>query len=144
MRLERRLIIAALTLVLAGCGTGLLPGDPARPAGGREWVITVTNNSNEPAILAVAEDVPNMGALVGTAQPSSVPPRTTQDVVFTVPPGDGWAIFVNPSPERGPLIISQDVPPNVSGRLPITIDIGPNGDPGAAMPGNLGPGWFGN
>jgi hypothetical protein len=144
MRLERRLIIAALTLVLAACGTGLLPGDPARPAGSRDWIITVTNNSNESAVLAVAEDRFPMGDLVGTAQPRGVPPRTSQDVVFTVPPGGGWAIFVNPSPQHGPLILSHDVPPDVSGRLPITIEIGPNGDASAGVPANLGRGWFGN
>lgn len=143
MRYGRGLIIATLVLVCAGCGMGLIPGDRAMPPGSREWVMTVQNDSNAPAVLSVAEDTVPVGDAVGTARPGNVPPNSSQDVVFTVPPGEGWAIFVNPSPERGPLIIAQDVPPEVSGRLPITIFIGPNGEPSAGTEGHLGPGWFG-
>jgi hypothetical protein len=85
-----------------------------------------------------------MGRSVGTAVPSTVPAGATQDVVFTVPPGQGWAIFVNPSPGRGPLILAQDVPPNFGGEFPGTIIIGANGDSSFSTEGNLGPGWFGN
>jgi hypothetical protein len=85
-----------------------------------------------------------MGRSVGTADPSTVPAGATQVVVFTVPPGQGWAIFVNPSPVRGPLILAQDVPPNFGGRLPGTIRIAANGDPIFSSERNLGPGWFGD
>lgn len=144
MRYGRGLIIAALAFVSAGCGMGLIPGDPAMPPGSREWIVTVQNDSNAPAVLSVAEDTVPVGDAVGTVRPSSVPPNSSQDVVFTVPPGDGWAIFVNPSRERGPLIIPHDVPPEFSGRLPITIFVAQNGEPSAGTEGRLGPGWFGN
>ena len=47
----------------------------------------------------------------------TVAPGETVDVTFTVPPGEGWAIFVNPGPQLGPLILAIDVPPDASGRL---------------------------
>lgn len=143
-RITRRLAVAAMTLWLVACGTGLLPGDPAALGpGARQWIITVENQSAEPARLMVAEDQGLAGDLVGTAEPSSVPPKTTQDVVFTVPAGESWAIFVNPTNVRGPLILSADVPRDITGKLPLSILIGPDGEPGAALQGDLGPGWFG-
>jgi hypothetical protein len=73
-----------------------------------------------------------------------VAPHATVDVTFDVPAGRTWAIFVNPGPDRGPLITAADVPPGVVGRLPITIGIGPNGEPWAqGPPGGEAPGWFG-
>jgi len=133
-----------VTILVGGCGTGLIPGDPAPPPGTREWIIAVDNQSAQPARLMVAEDTTPVGDLVGTADAPQVPPGTKQDVVFTVPPGQTWAIFVNPSPERGPLILAMDVPPDAKGRLPLTILVGPNGDPSAGVDADLGPGWFGN
>lgn len=70
-------------------------------------------------------------------------PRTKVEVVFTVPPGSDWAIFVNPSPERGPLLIARDVPLGVTGRLPISFGVDRQGNFWVAAPGGLGPGWFG-
>jgi hypothetical protein len=115
---------------------------PPLAEGSREWIITVQNSSNGPAQLQVAEDGPTMGRLVGTANPSTVAAGATQEVVFTVPPGEGWAIFVNPGPNRGPLMLSRDIPAEVSGKLPVTIGIGENGEPYAQAPDE--PGWFGN
>jgi hypothetical protein len=139
---RRASVLAATALVfascLAACGVINVP-----PAGSREWRITVENLSNAPANLFVAEDLQSMGPLVGTAVPSTVAPGVTQEVVFTVPPGDGWAIFVNPSPERGPLILAADVPPDVAGPLPVSIGIGADGSSSAMMKGES-PGWFGN
>lgn len=40
--------------------------------------------------------------------------------------------------------VAMDVPPNAQGRLPVSIIVGPNGDPGAALGPDAGPGWFGN
>jgi hypothetical protein len=133
----------ALLCSLVACG--LIPNpvaDPLPEPGARRWIITVENMSAQPARLFVAEDESPMGRSVGTADPSTVPAGATQDVVFTVPPGQGWAIFVNPGPSLGPLILAQDVPPGVSGELPLTIGIGPDGSPYSSVP-DL-PGWFGN
>jgi hypothetical protein len=136
--------VAAMLVLATGCGTGILPGDPMLESGSRQWIIPVQNESAREAVLLIAEDAPFMGDAVGRVEPSTVPPNTTQDVVFTVPPGDGWAIFVNPGPDRGSLIGALDVPPHAEGRLPVTIIIAPNGDPGAAISADAGPGWFGN
>ena len=134
----------AIVCAVAACGVTPNPvADPLPEPGARRWIITVENLSAQPAALFVAEDESPMGRSVGTVVPNSVPAGATQDVVFTVPPGLGWAIFVNPGPNLGPLIIAQDVPPGVSGKLPITIGIGPDGSPFSSMPGQL-PGWFGN
>jgi hypothetical protein len=140
----RWLTSLAVIFILGGCGTGLLPGDPALPPGSREWIISVDNQSAQPARLMVAEDTAPVGDLVGTANPAQVPPGTKQDVVFKVPPGQTWAIFVNPSPQLGPLILARDVPANVQGRLPLSIFVGPNGDPSVGVDADAGPGWFGN
>ncbi len=113
------------------------------PPGTREWRITVENLDAAPARLMVAEDESPIGELVGTAEPATVPPGATQEVVFTVPPGDGWAIFVNPSPLNGPLILASDVPADVTGALPLGIGIGADGLVFLRYDGNLGPGWMG-
>ena len=119
--------VATATLVavmLAGCfGSGL-------PAGWRQLIITVANHSSQPATLVVGDDRPGMGGParpVGTVDPGVVPAKVTMDVLFGIPPGSGWAIFVNPSPEYGPLIRAADVPENAAGRQPFTISIGEGG-----------------
>lgn len=140
-------VSAALICLLPGCGM-LDPAPFPKPApvlepGARQWIITVENMSRKPANLFVAEDLGQMGQSVGIADPSMVPAGATQDVVFSVPPGQGWAIFVNPGPKMGPLILAQDVPPEAAGSLPIRIGIGPDGSPYSSMQRQL-PGWFGN
>ena len=140
----RWLSSVVVIVFLGGCGTGVLPGDPALPPGSREWIISVDNQSAQPARLLVAEDTAPVGDLVGTANPAQVPPGTKQDVVFKVPPGQTWAIFVNPSPQLGPLILARDVPADVHGRLPLMIIVGQNGDPSVGVDADAGPGWFGN
>ena len=139
---KRMRAMAFAAVVTAGCGIDALPAELAMPAGSREWLISVQNCSSMPAELSVAEDTVPVGESVGTVEPSSVPSKTTRDVVFTVPPGEGWAIFVNPNAERGPLILATDVPPDAAGRLPVSIHIGPNGE--LAVSVEPGPGWFGN
>lgn len=131
-----------LACSLAACSAVGFP--PPAPAGSREWRINVENMSGAPARLLVAEDTMPVGKLVGTAVPDAVPAGVSQEVVFTVPPGDTWAIFVNPGPQLGPLILARDVPADVAGELRITIGIGPDGQPSVSTPGDLGPGWFGN
>jgi len=127
-----------LGLWLAACGV-----IDVAPVGSREWHIVVENSSDVPASLFVAEDGGQMGALVGTATPSTVAAGQSERVTFRVPPGGGWAIFVNPGPERGPLILAADVPADVAGPLPVSIGIGADGSPSAMMKGES-PGWFGN
>lgn len=116
--------------------------NPLAPAGSRTWVIPVENGSARPAILAVAEDGGVPGRPMGTANPSSVAPGARVDVMFTVPAGTAWAIFVNGGPQVGPLISAQDVPAGAAGRLPLTIRVQANGDPSVEVPSL--PGWFGN
>jgi hypothetical protein len=139
VRISAVLLTAQLTL--AGC-------DVIRvgPPGMRQLVIPVENMSALPARLFVAEDgAPGgglpVGRVVGTAVPDTVLPGVRQDVVFTVPSGDRWVIFVNPGAQRGGLIGAHDVPPDVRGATPLSISVGPNGDPSVTVPD--GPGWFG-
>ena len=111
--LAAALIVAALTT------SGCLPG-PHAPAGSRQLVITVTNDSSAPATLEVAPM--GLGGAgrpigqarwVGVAQPASLPPGT-QAVTFFVPPGSDWAIYAN----GGELMGSRDVGSHI-GVLPI-------------------------
>jgi hypothetical protein len=136
-----RVVAAVLVAIgVAGCfGAGVAPG---LPAGSRQWIVSVQNKSARPATLVVAEDAPAMGRTVGIADPGVVPAGITMDVVFGIPPGSGWAIFVNPGPGRGPLVTSGDVPMNAVGKMPFKIVIEADGSPGAQVPGF--PGWFGN
>lgn len=115
---------------------------PAPGPGARTWVVNVENGSADDAHLFVAEDRSPMGELVGTAVPASVPPGASQRVTFSVPAGSSWAIFVNPSPNIGPIVTEQDVPPEVTGQLPIVISVQPGGAPVVSAPSL--PGWFGN
>jgi hypothetical protein len=134
MRLVARATLLCLTLT--ACATLLAPGS-------RQWVIPVENQSNVPARLFVAQDESPMGDLVGTAEPNVVAPGATTDVVFTVPAGRSWAVFVNPGPMLGPLIGAGDVPADAAGELPLRIVIDENGSPGAQLMTDE-PGWFGN
>lgn len=115
---------------------------PAPGPGSREWIVKVENGSTRDAHLFVAVDDSPMGALVGTAMPASIPAGATERVVFIVPDGAGWGIFVNPSPSSGPLIGAQDVPMDAFGILPITIMVQPGGSAVVSIP--PAPGWFGN
>ena len=129
-----------LTLAFALLACDAIP-QVLRP-GSRVWVIPVQNLSGRPAVLAVAKDESPMGDFVGTAQPAVVPAGQTVDVTFTVPADQqGWAIFVNPTPNLGALIGSRDVPPGISGRLPLTIMVDAQGNPGVSVPNERG--WFG-
>jgi hypothetical protein len=137
-----REVIWRFVIAFALTGCGILPVDPLNP-GTRQWIIPVANESNLPVFLAVAEDSSPMGNPVGNAQPNTIPPKATVDVVFSVPPaGLDWAIFVNPGPNRGPLVTARDVPAGVAGRLPLAIFVDLNGEPSVRAPGE--PGWFGN
>lgn len=106
--------------------------------------IPVQNTSGQAAELFVARDTQPMEFLVGTVEPSTVEPGRTEDVAFTVPAGEDWAIFLNPGPDRGPLILASDIPPDASGELPIEIIVDQFGSPGVQTFGDAQPGWFGN
>lgn len=134
-------VAVLLASQLAACDS--IPLAQQVPAGSREWIIPVTNGSDRPAILQVAEDGANgAGQQMGTATPERVPPGATVEVRFIVPSGDRWAIFVNAGPTMGPLILARDVPQAATGKLPLAISIGRDGSPSVSAPG--GPGWFGN
>ncbi len=130
--------VLAVVVVLAACSYL----DPVLKPGFRQIVMTVENPSLRPATLFVAKDEQPMGAVVGTATPGTVPPGATMDVTFGIPPEPGWAIFVNPGPERGPMFTEHDVPPDAAGRAPFTIMIGEQGDVSARTDGDA-PGWMG-
>jgi hypothetical protein len=119
-----------------------MPGPAIMPPGSRQLVVSVENESERRALLFVAQDEGTMGDLVGSAAPAMLAAGMTSNVVFTVPPGQGWAIFVNPTRGTGPLVTVQDVPGDASGHVPFTIRI-VDGLPMVAMP-DMAPGWFGN
>ena len=140
----QRLAAILLAVASAGCDVAaeLLP--PAVPEGGRLLIVTVENHGSTPAAVVVAADDGGPIQLVGMATPSSVPAKSTVEVRFGIPAGSGWAIFVNPGPEKGPLVTANDIPPNAAGRMPFYIGIGADGSPFASFPGGAGRGWFGN
>ena len=108
----------------------------------RRWVIPVENQSARPVTVVVAEEGRQKGRTVGTTSPGVVPPGATVDVVFGVPPGRNWAVFVNAGPNIGSLISATDVPPAAQGELPLKITVGLDGNPSVSAPNQ--PGWFGN
>ena len=142
-RLPRVLGALVVSLAITGCSM-LVPGPEPLP-GGRRWIIAVDNRTARPAVLLIGEDAmaPNP-RWVGNVAPNPVAPFSAVDVTFDVPPGGGWAIFVNPRPDSGPVIIAADVPQGVSGKMPFTIEIEANGAAGTSFPGPAIPGWFGN
>jgi hypothetical protein len=135
-RLLQTFAVLLATQIVAACGVmGIAP------PGSRHLFFPVENKSSVPASLFVAEYDSPMGRTVGTAVPTTVPPGLTQDVIFTVPSGESWAIFVNPGPDSTGLIGARDVPPSMSGALPFRISVGENGDPTVTVsgdPGSLG------
>ena len=141
MALVRGLAIIAVVVTITGCGfTSLGDGVP----GGRRLVFPVANQSPVEVILSVAEDPGPDRQVVGNATPDHVPAGAVVDVAFDVPPGRDWGIFVNPGPDGGWYIVSGgDVPPGVSGEVPLRIDVGQNGEPSISVSAS-GPGWFGN
>jgi hypothetical protein len=120
------------------------PSAPEVEPEARVLTIPVQNTSGQAVELFVARDTQPVEVLVGTVEPSTVGPGITEDVTFTVPAGEDWAIFVNPGPDRGALIASYDIPPDASGELPIEIIIDQFGSPGVQTFGEPQPGWFGN
>jgi len=120
------LLLALATLLVAGCDF-LEPDRPQLPPGTRALIIPVENRSNVPAVLVVAEDRQPVGRAVGSAQPAAVPAGARIDVTFIVPNAPGWAIFVNPGPERGPLLLHTDLR-NCTGRVPAFIEVRPGGE----------------
>jgi hypothetical protein len=132
----RRLLVG-LVLVLVGCESGEVgptPADPLAGFVGRQLVIPVENSSALPARLIVAEDRSPIGRVVGIVQPSVIAPRTRVNVSFLVPESPDWAIFVNPGPEMGPLLLQSDLRGCI-GRLPIEIGIDRTGSPFWSSPG---------
>jgi hypothetical protein len=132
-------LLLLLTATISRCGA--LEGEGILEPGSRRLVITVWNLSGQPAIVEVAQDGPTKGEIVGRVNPNPVPPGPT-DVSFDLPPGGGWAVWVNPGPDRGPLFSSSDIPASASGKAPFTIQIEANGEASSSFSGPA-PGWFG-
>ena len=112
-----------------------LVAEELTPAGSRQLVITVHNMTKARVQLFVAENGSPMGQEVGTADPSTIGSRMGREVVFTVPPGDRWAIFVDPDPDDDGLISARHVPPNASGAIPFTIWVDEGVEPLVVGPG---------
>ena len=110
----RFLVVLAVVVVLGACASSDLILKP----GWRHIVITFENLSARPVTFVVAHDGPVMGELVGTADPASVPPGTTMDVTFGLPPEPGWGIFVNPGAEQLLLLNERIVPADATGPAP--------------------------
>lgn len=136
----RVMAVLVVATWLAACNA--IDLGPAVPGGMRRWVIPVDNQSGRPARIEVAVDGPGMGRIVGTVSPNIVPAGATVDVVFGIPAGGGWAVFVNSSPNVGSLISATDVPPAAQGQLPLKIHVAADGSPSVEAPDQ--PGWFGN
>ena len=84
----------------------------------------VANHAGRPATLVVASQG-NVANVVGSAEPSVVPPGQTMTVSFFVPPSGQWAIWAN----GGELMGSGDLK-GKRGNVPMGIDIDQNGQPG--------------
>lgn len=135
--IPRVIATVLVALVLAGCMTGF---DLGPPPGGRRLVISVDNRrSARPAVVQVGGAGEQPGPAVGRAVPNMVPPSSAADVVFDVPPGNAWMIWVN----RQAIVSSGDVPLGAAGKTPITIDVSGDGSVSAGTSTNL-PGWFGD
>jgi hypothetical protein len=123
----RRLTVRAVTVLLTAWWLGACGSANVAPSAGRQLIITVENTSRAPARLVVAENVSPIGPIVGTAVPDLVPAGVTQDVVFTVPADEGWAIFLNHEKYRGALVLAMELTGR-SGKLPVTIAIDADGE----------------
>ena len=112
---------------------------PTPVPGGRSLIITVDNQSAQPAVLSVADGAARQPRpAVGRAVPDAVPPMSAVNVTFDVPPGS-WMIWAN----QGAIVAVGDVPPDAVGKTPITIHVESDGDVSASVLGDP-PGWFGN
>jgi hypothetical protein len=101
------------------------------PPGARTWKVTVMNKSSRSATLFVAEEDEHglLGPLVGSATPNVVAAGATVKVTFLLPAkGTGWAIFVNPGPNAGPVAGPAEM------SLPGQIYINPSNQPGWLSP----------
>src|SRR6188768_2540016 len=120
--------VAAVLAVVAITGCEVVGAGPV--LGGRAITIPVHNGSQRPAMLVVARDEVPVQTLVGTADPPSVAPGAMVDVTFVIhDERQPWAIFVNPGPNGGAFILSMDIPLGFSGKAPVLIEVGPDGNP---------------
>ena len=115
---------------------------PTASPGQRVFVVAVDNRSGLPATLVVGDDGMFDGDPTGTVDPSVLPLGITEDVVLGVPLSEGWAIYVNPGPDKGASITWRDVPPDFSGRMPFSIVVYRDG--WGSADAREAPGWFGN
>ena len=118
-----------------------MPPPTSMPPGSRQLDVSVENDTDLRWQLFVAEDEVPMGDLIGTATPAVLPANGTIRVVFTVPPGREWAIFVMLTGGMGPLIQAQQIPADASGHMPFTIYVH-DGYPFVRIPAGPLPGWF--
>lgn len=116
----RNLATFALTALLVGACQFV----PPQLRGGELIVMEVANRGAAPAQLAVAASG-NVGEVVGSADPSVIPPGRTVTVSFFVPHAGQWAIWAN----GGELMGERDLR-GKRGNVPMGIDIDANGQAG--------------
>lgn len=125
----RRLAALALgaTMALAACSDAQV--DAFLQPDLRQLVITIRNDSPRAAVIFVAGGIKPIGPAVGTVEPATVPSGETIAVRFGVPHDGPWAIFVNPGPDVGPVLLASDLPPERTDMWP-QISITERGWPG--------------
>ena len=83
--------VIAVGVLVAACALT----EPLPPAGTVPVQLEVQNNAPLPAELTVRAGA---GPIPGAVQPSTVPPNTSEDVVFYVPMTSNWEIQANGQP----------------------------------------------
>ena len=95
------------------------------PPGGWPWNVTGRQQEFQPGdVVRGRRDASraSLGGWSGRATPNVVAPGATVKVTFLLPAKgtDGWSIYVNPGPDNGGLVGSDDVP--LKGEIVITED----------------------
>jgi hypothetical protein len=100
----RWFVALAVCVTLLGCGPGSVP----TPTGPRQLNFNVRNESDQEVRIVITRN--SDMALAGSMDPSFVPPRTLLPIILTVPEGNEWALYIEPSmSDIGPLIFGTDL-----------------------------------
>ena len=132
--------VAVAVIAVIACNAEVTQTEPPAvstpaevPFVGRQLAMAVSNQSDRPARLIVGGEG-DLGRPLGIALPPVVQPHRRQEVVFTVPDTNNWAIWVNAGEGGGELISWREVRRCV-GRVPIEINIAAGGGVSWGQPG---------